>query len=822
MTAATAPSRDYIWAPQSGPQHALIDAGKPEYFIDEVLFGGARGGGKGQALDAQVLTPFGWREMGSLKSGSAVCSPDGTVSQVIGIYPLGRRQLYRVTFHDGTSTEVTDDHIWLAWRSNKSRKIGNVRTSGESSARLWTTSQMRELVGGKRRFTIPVTDPIVQTDAARYPRRPVNPYLLGVLLGDGALCNDYLRITCQDREVIDRIEHQTGEKLHGPYQYPDRVAEWRLNTSGREGKHLAKWGLIGCASHQKFIPSPYLKGTIKERWELLRGMMDTDGWADADGDTYYATTSECLRDDVAALARSLGAVVFLREKEPWCTINGERRNGATAYTLRIKLRDGSQAFSLTRKSELASRSPQSMGRIVVSIEPTRAAEAQCIKVSHPSGLYITNDYIVTHNTDGMLGEFALHQAQYGKHARAMMIRRSLPQLDEAIERSQQIFGALGAEYNVQKKTWRFPNGAIFRFRAIERDRDAEKFQGHQYTRLYWEELTNFPDPKPYLKMMATLRSAAGVPCGVRATANPGGPGHNWVKARFIDVAPPYKPIREQSAGSTMTRVFIPARLEHNPALERQDPRYRARLHQMGHADLVRAWLEGDWDVVAGGMFDDLWRRDIHVVQPFEIPKSWSIYRSFDWGSSKPFSVGWWAESDGTGKPTVPRGTAFRIGEWYGCGEHPNEGIMLSDAKIGAGIVEAEERMGIRERVEPGPADASIFDRSNNGDCPADALEEQGATFFPSDKSPGSRERGVAVIRRRLEASTHRPMEEPGLFIFDTCTDFIRTFPTLPRDERKPDDVDTDAEDHAFDEARYMLTWMRPIEDTSDSGGFWVA
>ena len=140
-------------------------------------------------------------------------------------------------------------------------------------------------------------------------------------------------------------------------------------------------------------------------------------------------------------------------------------------------------------------------------------------------------------TDGALGEWASHADLYGANAIGLMVRRTLVQLTETIERSKQIYSPLGAKYHEQDKLWRFPNGARLRFAYLERDTDADGYQGHSYSRVYIEEIGNFPSPTPIMKLMATLRSGAGVPCGFRATGNPGGPGHQWVKARYIDPAP---------------------------------------------------------------------------------------------------------------------------------------------------------------------------------------------------------------------------------------------------------------------------------------------
>ena len=303
-------------------------------------------------------------------------------------------------------------------------------------------------------------------------------------------------------------------------------------------------------------------------------------------------------------------------------------------------------------------------------------------------------------TDGMLGEWASHADLHGKNAVGLMVRRERVQLLETIERSRQIYGPIGARYNDQDKMWRWPNGARLRFAYLERDADADAYQGHSYTRVYVEELGTFPSASPVLRLMATLRSGEGVPCGFRATGNPGGPGHQWVKARYIDPNPAGWEIRKFTYENPWTRetieqdrVFIPSKLRDNKFL---GPEYVANLQMVGSDTLVRAWLEGDWTVIEGAYFD-CWRYEQHVVEPFEVPAHWARFRSMDWGSAKPFSVGWWAivsddyyvpRAEGGPDRLLPRGALVRYREWYGAAA-PNVGLKMTAEAVGAGIVERE-------------------------------------------------------------------------------------------------------------------------------------
>ena len=327
-----------------------------------------------------------------------------------------------------------------------------------------------------------------------------------------------------------------------------------------------------------------------------------------------------------------------------------------------------------------------------------------------------------------------------------------------------------------------------------------------------DEVGNYPTPLALDKIRACLRSPHGVPCYFRGSANPGGVGHNWLKARYIDPAPPMIPFAttDTIAGETITvkRCYIPATLDDNPMLITNDPQYWQRVVAAagGNEALVKAWRLGLWDIVAGGYFDDLWNANIHILEPFDIPKTWRIRRAFDWGSSKPFSVGWWAHSDG-GAPgpdgkKYPKGTRFRCMELYGWdGKHPNEGLRLTNTEIARRIKAVEDDSLYKGRLQPGPADSQIFDVVN-GTSIADEMARVGIRWQVAQKGPGSRRQGWQLLRQMLKASTTWPMEEPGVFVFSTCRQFIRTFPVLPRDPTNADDVDSSSEDHIGDETRY--------------------
>lgn len=396
---------------------------------------------------------------------------------------------------------------------------------------------------------------------------------------------------------------------------------------------------------------------------------------------------------------------------------------------------------------------------------------------------------------------------------AYLFRRTYPELEQTLIKTMRMIvpETLG-KYYASNHEMQFVNGSVARFAHLSDESDVIKYQGAEIQWLYFDELTHFSETMyNYIKTRLRAPKRLGVhPC-VRCASNPGGPGHGWVKARFVDstdigahtVVKTFEIKDADGQMKTLRSVceYIPATVRDNPHI---DELYIAELEQK--PDKLRdALLLGKWDAFEGQAFPEFTNdpehyKDglhTHVIDPFDIPLHWTRYVSFDHGFSRPFSFGAWAID--------PDGRAYRYKELYGCKKgEANVGLMLTPGEIAAKLadwLEPEFREGIHVT---GIADPAIWDESRGT-----SVEEQirkvfsGVTFRKGDNT---RMPGKMQVHERLRFDEDgRPM----MYIFSNCTDFIRTIPTLCYDEHKVEDIDTAGEDHIYDETRYFLM-SRPL------------
>lgn len=393
------------------------------------------------------------------------------------------------------------------------------------------------------------------------------------------------------------------------------------------------------------------------------------------------------------------------------------------------------------------------------------------------------------------------------HYKGLILRKTFPELEELIEKSLHYYPRAfpKATYNASSHTWRFPSGAKIIFGSMQHTKDRIKYQGRAFDFIAFDELTHFTwDEYSYL-FSRNRPNGPGTRVYMRASANPGGIGHGWVKERFITAGPPMKTLWEcvkirfpdgHMERRYRSRVFVPASVFDNAALLSNDPSYIENLALMSEADRS-ALLYGDWDRFDGQVFVE-WKNDpdryqdrvnTHVIRPFKIPETWAVWCSLDWGYSKPYSVGWYAVDHDR--------RLYRIRELYGCTGRPNTGVKQEPSEVARLIRRIEEEdPNLRGRRIFRVGDPAIW--GSDGTESIGVLMERERVYFQRGKH--SRLDGKMQVHHRLAFD-----EEglPMLYVFETCPHFIRTVPNLVYDQRNVEDIDTDGEDHIYDELRYV-------------------
>lgn len=789
---------------------------------NEVLYGGAAGGGKELWVGTPIPTPNGFVPIGELKIGDEVFGPDGVPYKVLAASTPKVHEAYRFTFDDSSQIICNGEHLWFTYmasdlekltrrtdeyrakrRESRASKVGGNRSTAQSEAiakrnRGHPTACSQEPIGsvktaeeivhtlrtksGRANHAIPVTAPL------QIPTKelPLEPYLLGLWLGDGASSGGAFT----SADGLEECFSDAGFRVvpYGKYDY------------GVNGlvTILRGMGLV----QNKHIPDEYMWASEKQRLSLLQGLMDTDGNCNTNGSAEFTGVNERLVRDTAILVRSLGMKCSVHESDS--KLNGK----VVGKKYRIKFVPNMPVFRLERKLERQKdeRRRTTRFRYIVSAERVGPTEMRCIGIDSPDHLYLAGEHFIpTHNTKALIMD-AFFRTIRSPQTDAYVFRRTYNELEETdIKEALASYPHEIAKYSASNHEFRLANGSRIRFRHCESPQDKFKYSGAEIQFLYFDELTSFEQEiYDFLKTRLRAKKSLGVTPLVRSASNPGNIGHGWVKRMFVD-AGPYMSIVERAVYSEALHKSRVTKTQYIPALATENPfitdDYIFELEQKPEA-LKRALLNGDWDAFEGQVFtefvndpkhyrDRLWT---HVIEPFDIPESWPRYLSFDHGYSKPFSCGWWAVD--------PSGRAYRYKEWYGCVPHQaNKGIEISPVEIAKGIVERMQSEIKNNLFVDCIADPAIFERSR-GDSVAQQMQPQngheGVTFRKGDHT---RLAGKMALHERLRFDE---FGKPGIYIFTTCKDWIRTVPNLPYSLTKKEDVDTTAEDHAYDDTRYFL------------------
>ncbi len=377
----------------------------------------------------------------------------------------------------------------------------------------------------------------------------------------------------------------------------------------------------------------------------------------------------------------------------------------------------------------------------------------------------------------------------------LIVRRTYPELinNHITPLSDELYGI--ARYNKSEKVFTFTNKSTIKFGYCNNDKDLDQYQGAEYDVIFLDEATQLQEMW-IKKISACVRGVNDFPKRIYYTCNPGGVSHGYIKRLFID--------RKYEDGEVADDyTFIQSLVTDNKVLMESQPDYIKQLEALP-PKLRAAWLHGNWDIFEGQFFEDFMdkpehykdRQFTHVIDPFEIPESWQIYRSFDWGYNKPFSCGWWAVNYD--------GVVYRILELYGCTKTPNEGVKWTPDKVFSEIhrIESEHRWLKGKKIQ-GIADPAIWD-AETGESLAERAAKHQVYFSPGDHK---RIPGWMQVHYRFAFDDNG---FPMMYVFSNCKAFIRTIPMLQYDEHKPEDLDTDGEDHVADEVRYFCM-SRPIK-----------
>lgn len=500
--------KDIKIEPQEGFQKSFVQSN-----VDVVFGGGILAAGKAGLLDSHIVTPFGLRKLRDIKIGDIISNPDtGGQERVVWLHPIEKHEYYRVSFNDGTHFDCSEGHLWKVRVAGRKTKRYD-KDGNRDDWRILPTKQMYEFLEKKKNgvhtswgLSIPITEGVQFTrPVTPTTPRPISPYILGALIGDGCftdsvLNNNHIELATPDEHIVRKfIEH--GYDM-SRFRENNGCSTYRIyDKSLIDGIKVLK--LAGHSALHKFIPQAYKFATIAERKELLQGLIDTDGYVEQDGHIIYTTISKRLADDVAFVVRSIGGKANISTKHNcgYKDVEGCFHRCHDAYNISITTRHNNEIVTLPKKlcriRELGYSSDKKFyfERKIDKIEPLGIKEGRCITVDNPSGLYIVDDFIVTHNSFALVLAMA-EPLMTDPDFRAMISRRSLGNQKAGggfVEKFKQIFGA---DYLRIKESENprvtFPNGTFVDLTYLDdtnMDKLRERAKGWEYDMIAIDELT---------------------------------------------------------------------------------------------------------------------------------------------------------------------------------------------------------------------------------------------------------------------------------------------------------------------------------------------
>lgn len=790
--------------------------------------------------------------MRNIHAGDFVFDIGGNPVQVIAETEVMKdHDCYRVIFDDGSQIVADAGHLWATlvdaerssnlrrtqrWRENRKAKRPKRGTgkrpdlaaaNGQRKSnylqsippQIRTTKQIHESLCIRGRANHSIDLAVIKGSDIRLD---IKPYTLGAWLGDGTSQGG--AITCADQDIIDRI-------MIDGYGCRKHTSKYGFGILG-----LKKQLRQGCLINNKHIPAKYFISSVENRIELVRGLMDTDGTVSRDGRLCIGFVNEGLTKDVKQLLETLGIKCAI-------SVGNAKINGVVkGKVYRINFSSWFNPFHLARKSiRYATRAElsQASKRYIVGCEKIESVPVKCIQIANADGMWLCGkEAIPTHNSH-LIRIAAIMWALVIPGLQIYIFRRTYDDLIKNHMEGPTGFHALlapwlGKYVDIVDKEIRFNNKSKIYLCHCQHEKNRFDYQGAEIHVLLIDELTHFTET-----IYRFLRSRVRMPQGMKIPdeyqdlfprilcgSNPGGVGHQWVKATFIDSGTPFQIYRTPDKEGGFKRQFIPANLADNPSMDQE--RYKANLTGLGNEALVKAMLDGDWDIVAGAAFSI--DRNIHMLRAFTPPRHWVRFTSMDWGFTKPYSVGWYCVAEGgtmlegkNGYPDrfIPDGAVIRYRELYGSTGKADEGVRENSETVVAKILAIEKQAN--ERMDYRIADTQLWAK-NDGKSSAERMFDESNRLLKEGKaiqsfSPRGCEKDrqanfVEVCNRLNGVEVEDGQFMPMFYVTDNCLNWWRTVPSLILDEVNPEKgPDEKQELHAFDDTQYALQ-SRPFKLTA--------
>lgn len=788
-------------------QRAILSV--PEQY--NILLAGGRGGGKALDLNTPIPTPSGWKLLKDILVGDTVFDEHGVPCQVTATFERMPEKAYRLHFSDGTALDACDEHQWVTWTHfERKRYLRADKTPAKGLPEDWANAPSRTtqdivdtLTFGKRsdsNHCIPTAGPLQLKEATL----PVDPYLLGLWLGDGT--SNTGGITTMDPEVVASFTKAGFELRELGGCSNGRAKTYIVGPSFiRKGMPKGSCGSVWTQSlwdldvlKNKHVPAVYLRASAEQRLSLLQGLMDSDGHASSDKKRVeFCNTNKLLIDAVLELARSLGEKPVVKHGR--AMLKGVDCGDKWRVTWRAKAPCFRLPRKLSRIQGACAQESRHLHRMIVKAELIAPVPMRCLTVDSPNHMYLAGEGMIpTHNSVAIMFLMLRHADTYREMAYALFVRESyeaIKQLEEEFELLvMQLYGPNTVKHHKTEHTFTFPHGAKIQFGQLKDQQDYVKYQGKSYTLLVVDEYGEISNPRWVTLLMSNIRGPKGMPLRTVFAANPGGAQHGYLHGGFIACSTAWAPFTREDGE---TWVVCPSTWRDNPNIDHEKYLIKLRAACGNDEDLFKAWDTGDWDIARGAYFAGALDSNIHKVKSliFPIQKLHRIFQPFiamDWGSGAP-------------------GVAYICAESPGIVGYPKGSLILCDEIASYDQSDQGNNTGLN--WSPSKWADALHEKCKEWDCPPEGvcdeaygieetlLEKFGELGLSLIKPKKERIAGWQMMRNML-VSVKKRDGKSGLWISDRCEYFWKTAPFITRDPKRPEDLNTKEADHGVDAARY--------------------